>query len=97
MAESTQQTPDHLRDITIRTTTEILPAPQRSVPVVSGNGDLALYSGALFIVEDSVRQIDFAKSLPLVHRLVGSDDDHVHSLPVDVRLPGVTQGISGQR
>ena len=54
MAESTQQRPDQQRDIAVRAATEVLPAPRTSVPVVSGNGDLALYSGALFLVEDSV-------------------------------------------
>ncbi len=54
MAESTQPPPDHPFDITTRTDPGIPPVPKRSVPAVSGNGDLALYSGALFLVEDSV-------------------------------------------
>jgi chemotaxis protein MotB len=53
MPETTQLTPDKQETLDTVTDNDIIPAAPRSGPLLSGGGDLTLYSSSLFLVNDS--------------------------------------------
>ncbi|MEE4166149.1 MAG: flagellar motor protein MotB [Desulfocapsaceae bacterium] len=53
MAETTQLTPDKQETVDTVTDKDILPVVPKSEPVVSGGGDLTLYSSSLFLADES--------------------------------------------